>query len=150
MWWKHEYLHRLVLFDYKNRIKIIKKFRNNIEEEFINEIGRWNSTPRGGDDKIDQLRLSTSLFAFRKSNEITEKLILEMNQLNNGFRWFNSPSIILYHFIWYSLSKRAKQPINFAYFFAFPVPFLRRKFFAISTFSAVIYLFCKLTFWRKI
>jgi len=79
--------------------------------------------------------------------EVTEKLILMLNEENaqkNYLNYFQSPSTILYHYIWYNLSNKANQPTNWRNFLAIPIPFWKRKFFAISTFSAFVYILCTL------
>ncbi|MHA1698486.1 MAG: C69 family dipeptidase [Promethearchaeota archaeon] len=37
LWWRHELLHRLIIRDYPDRIKVIEKERDDIEEQFVNK-----------------------------------------------------------------------------------------------------------------
>jgi len=45
MWWRHENLHREILRDYANRIKLIQAERDSLEEKFLNEVDECIQSP---------------------------------------------------------------------------------------------------------
>ncbi len=62
LWWRHEKLHRSILKDYPNRIKIIEKEQKEFEQSFINQFT--------ASSKEDKSRMTTH--AFTQGDVLTE------------------------------------------------------------------------------
>ncbi|MEN8123888.1 MAG: C69 family dipeptidase [Bacteroidota bacterium] len=91
-WWKHEMLHREILKDYKNRIKIIEKERNEVEDMFMNLVYTQNN--KG---------IEISKITFEKHLQLIEKWIENVRKSGN-----KNSSNIIYKNYWKKLNNKVK------------------------------------------
>ena len=90
LWWQHEKLHRLVLKDFRKRLKVYSSERNQLENEFI----------KGFNQSVDKAGFSKS--AFEENRKQTEKWI----ELIKDLPIDNLPGII-YRNYWKKQNKYA-------------------------------------------
>jgi len=89
LWWRHEKLHRSILKDYPNRIKIIEKEQKEFEQSFINQFT--------ASSKEDKSRMTTH--AFTQGDVLTENWLNQIQDTpslsNNNWLyrhyWKNKP-----------------------------------------------------------
>lgn len=82
LWWRHEKLHRLVLMDYQNRLKIYRKERNDLEIELIKKAKKLLkaiSSPLT-QENIEKIRAFTN-DAFNRSMKKTKEWIRKVDNL---------------------------------------------------------------------
>jgi dipeptidase len=66
LWWRHERLHRQVMGDYKNRIALYRRERDEKETEMVNQ---WSRTPREEETAREELCLNLWETADEAENE---------------------------------------------------------------------------------
>lgn len=65
LWWRHELLHRNILFDYETRINVLSRERDELEDSFIRNSGNASSGKS----------FEYTLAAFRQAHEMTDAWI---------------------------------------------------------------------------
>ncbi len=88
LWWQGEELHRRVMMNYPERIKLVTQGRDELERDFINET-----------NKIAMLDMTQrSLFSktcFKKSNELRLRQIEEIDKCIKKGKYSFLPSVRL-------------------------------------------------------
>jgi len=91
-WWKHEQLHRLILKDYPQRIRLIETERNKIENNLMNQV--YFKKEKGFD---------ISKKAFKDHQQMIEKWITEVKEVK-----VKSNYNFIYQNYWKKLNKKVE------------------------------------------
>ncbi|MCH7763952.1 MAG: C69 family dipeptidase [Candidatus Marinimicrobia bacterium] len=93
LWWRHEKLHRSILQDYANRIKIIEREQREFEKTLINSF----STSTGAE------KMDITLKAFKNADALTTKWLTKLNSSTplSNMSW-------LYHRYWKKQNRTAQ------------------------------------------
>jgi len=108
LWWHHEKLHRLVLQDYKFRLNLYNKERDNLENNFIlqvnNLLSNLSSIPSNEEiKKMDDLTKNAFALSSKKTEEWINKIKKQPIQLKPN---------LFYRQKWNKLSKRDKLNLD--------------------------------------
>lgn len=96
LWWKHEELHREILKDYPERIKMIESERDELESEFFHLISGKKSANLGERKKF-------SIHAFEKAEQKRKEWLAAIRQspVKNKNNWF-------YKLEWNKINRKAE------------------------------------------
>ena len=99
MWWRHENLHREILRDYAVRITTVQEERDELEQDFLNRIGR-QPKPLSGDAKRELTQ-----FSFEASDQAESQWLeaVRSQKIENRRPFFH-------HLAWKNADKAAKRP----------------------------------------
>jgi dipeptidase len=98
MFWKHEEVHRAILVDYTERIKLIKPEQREIEQGFLDLV-------RQVGNKSESERAQISLDCYNKSDALETKWVEKTRQHN-----VKTKNTLLFKVAWEKNNKAAKMP----------------------------------------
>lgn len=64
LWWRHEYFHRLIMADYKNRISLVSDERDKMEKEFVFHALKLANESENGNQK-ERIEFSKNVWNYQ-------------------------------------------------------------------------------------